>query len=1241
MPPLDRDMMPESTRKAMIETWSNRGKPATTKNFVDPYLLLTRPAKPETRRSLPLALMRCLKSPFLAAVVPRLLLIFFRYSQPILIHQAIIYATATLAPPESFRGYWLVVSAVMIYVGIALSAAAYQNSLNRLKLMTRSALVGLIHDHTMTLASVAYDDGASTTLMSTDADNLDGIAEMIHEIWAQVVEVFIGICLLASQVGWIWPLPLFLIYLCSHMSRFVAKHLQPGQKAWNNATQDRIAATSSALRMMKVMKMLGFHNHLSRRIQKLREIELRAASKLRWVMVYYNASANALGIFSPAITLVLFAVISAANSRSLDTETAFTTVAILSMVTHPANMVMTFAPRVVSALSGFERIQSFLLRSPLQVSNRALRKDPSSELAWNPISNQLPTTGPDIQISRVTIGHPQVILEDINIEVATGKLTIVSGPTGSGKSTILRLILGEITPTHGFVSSTTQRIAYCAQIPWLPSGTIKEAICGGTNIYDSSDRRSEKWYDDVINMCSLTHDFESLADGDQTQIGSRGFNLSGGQRQRVALARTLFARCDIVLLDDNFSGLDGETERTIFNNLFGPSGLLRRLGTTVVLVSNSAQFFPAAHHIVVLGNRGIVDQGSWQNINTKATSIAKFSSSHTSRENVILSANYDKLSAQLRAKDDTELDLARQTGDTALYGYYLGFVDCVNLLYFVSVTSMHSFCITVPQYWLRLWTESGNSHTAFYVGGYFLLSTVAWITTSTQAWAVLIRISPQSGLRLHQRLLDIVTCAPLSFFSKTEVGSILNRFSQDVQIVDKQLPSALQTIVTQLCKLAMQIVMLYVAEKWLVMLFPVCMLLVYIVQKVYLRTSRQLRYLELQARASVLSSFLESVEGLETIRAFGWSQAVIQNNIQSVERSQRPEFLLLCLQRWLNVVLDLLAAGVATTAIAIAVAFREHVSGAQIGIALNIMLVTNTTLLKLVENWTTFEVSLGAIARLKALEKTTPLDGGANPTIEPPENWPSSGHIVFEAITAEYHPESVVIKDLSLNVSPGQKLIVCGRTGRLLELRSGKITLDGIDIKNIRLDLLRQRCFIAVSQDPLLLPQETIRFNLDPENLVSDDALITALTKSGLWSHFVESNKHVNGGIGISGSGEHSILDRKVSLFQELSVGQCQLFAICRALVKADGLRALGMMPVVLLDEVTSSLDVATESSIDRIVDEEFTQKGQTVIIIAHRLGNLRTKIGRDAVAYMADGRLREVRSDLAPSTMHHFTQTE
>lgn len=202
---------------------------------------------------------------------------------------------------------------------------------------------------------------------------------------------------------------------------------------------------------------------------------------------------------------------------------------------------------------------------------------------------------------------------------------------------------------------------------------------------------------------------------------------------------------------------------------------------------------------------------------------------------------------------------------------------------------------------------------------------------------------------------------------------------------------------------------------------------------------------------------------------------------------------------------------------------------------------------------------------------------------------------------------------------------------RLLEPQSGSIELDGIDIGRVKLDRLRQRCFIVVSQDPLLLAHETLRFNLDPSTSVSVELLIAALTTAGLWSHFCEGTAYagVESGtvLNLLGIGEHPILDQKVSLLQELSLGQCQLFAVCRALIKASWLRGAGVMPVILLDEVTSSLDIATESAIHRIIDTEFTGRGHTVIIVAHRLGLLaeQMKHGRDAVATMADGRVREV----------------
>jgi ATP-binding cassette subfamily C (CFTR/MRP) protein 1 len=206
---------------------------------------------------------------------------------------------------------------------------------------------------------------------------------------------------------------------------------------------------------------------------------------------------------------------------------------------------------------------------------------------------------------------------------------------------------------------------------------------------------------------------------------------------------------------------------------------------------------------------------------------------------------------------------------------------------------------------------------------------------------------------------------------------------------------------------------------------------------------------------------------------------------------------------------------------------------------------------------------------------------------------------------------------------------------RLLALQDGSITLDGVDIKQVRLDILRQQGFITVSQDHLLLANETLRFNLDPDSSVTNGDLVTALNKTQLWSHFVQNGASVPPN-GFTLLNLNRILDKKLSLFAELSVGQEQLFALSRALVKAQIAQDSGRKPVILLDEVTSSLDPTTESIIHGNIDEEFTKMGHTVICVTHRIEVLakHTVPGRDVVVLLGDGRLQEVITDLSPMTL-------
>ncbi|KAI0176465.1 ABC transporter [Hypoxylon sp. FL1284] len=1213
LPSIDRKLRPGPIRAAALRAWDQR-------------------PKPEKKTALPGVLFRCLKKPFLLAIPPRIFLTFFRYSQPILISQAIVYVTKDEPTKQAWTGHRLVIVSAVVYIGLAISTTAYQHSLNKLRITIRAALVALIHSKTMDSYAETTSEGRVLTLASTDVDGLDTIGEMFHETWGQVLEVVIGIFLLSREVGWLFPVPLIIIVLCSRMSQYVAKNLRKRQGNWNRATQSRISITSAAVSAIKNVKMLGLQNIISVSIERQRQHEIGMANKVRWMNLAYAASANALGMSAPVLTLVLYAILANMRGVKLDTETAFTTIAILIMVTHPANMVMTIIPRAIASFASFERIQDFLLEPS--------RQDQRIEI---PDSTECPeprsVLRPAISLASLSVGGSRSALDNINLAVLQNSIVMCCGATAAGKTILVRSILGEI-PSTGTVVVSSKRIGYCAQIACLPNSSIKEIITSYAKEHVALD---SEWYMSVVNACCLTEDIDALPGCDEYLVGSRGINLSGGQRQRLALARAIFARTDVIVLDDPFSALDGKTEADIVQNLLGPHGLLRNLGVTVLLISNSTQYFPLADEVIFLENGRIKKQGQWAELSSHNPRILKTVLGEDHVHDTKFQA-VDQLPQPQRRIEDTAIDVKRKTGDTELYRYYIKAAGPANVFFMVACTAAYSIFVTFPQFWLKIWTDSDSSNTWVFTCGYIALNFMAWITTIGGIWFTIIFIAPHSGKVLHSQLLKTVISAPILYFSKTDNGSILNRFSQDLQLVDSQLPNALSTVTVQIFKLLNQAALLFIAQKLLTFTLPLCLAVVYAVQRVYLRTSRQLRLLELESKSAISVDFLETIDGLSTIRAFQGQTKAIAQHLLRLGESQKPFYILLCLQCWLRIVLDLLVAGIAVGVIALAVILKDTTSGGEVGVALNMVLVANATLLKLVEAWTNLEISLGAIARIKDLEEKVLPEDSLTETFLPPETWPPSGQIALHNVTASYTKDKTALDDVSLQIEPGQIVLICGRTGsgkstllstlvKLLDLQSGSILVDGVNIGFVPRSIIRERCFVTVSQEPLLLGQQSLRFNVDPSESLSDNTIISILTRVGLWKHLshdpnenvvaVDTN-HESGG---QQAYTHPVLDSVFGSLPPISVGQGQLLALARALLQVHAISTSGAKPIILLDEATSSLDIETEAIIHGIVHEEFTCKGHTVIMVAHRVGAAISHLreGVDTVVWMRNGKIEKV----------------
>ncbi|PWY92268.1 putative ATP-binding cassette transporter [Aspergillus heteromorphus CBS 117.55] len=1197
LPDIHRSLSSETLRKEALKSWNSQSRTLT-------------------QWTLPLSLVRGLKSAFLTPVISRLFVVLFRYAQPILIDVAIRFVR-TSHPEEAdmHDGLWLITFAGVVYLGLAISTAVYQHQIDRLEIMVRGALIGLIHHQSLNAPSTGSEDTQALALLTSDIESIESIGGIFHETWAHFLEVVVGTALLAARIRWFAFLPLLIIFGCSRVSAYVAKHLQGKQRDWNVATQERISTTSSALGGIKSVKMMGLEDPIHSQISHLRDQELRMSKRLRWIQVAYNASANALGIFAPVLTLVVYAM-SPQNNGVLQPNEVFTSVALLAMVTHPANMVMTFISRAVAMMANINRVQSYISRPSLEDTRETLVEEDVKE---------------SVAMENVTIKPPsmaQPIIQGACLHLEKGDLVIVGGAVGSGKTTVALAMLGEVPLTTGSICVASKRIAYCSQAPWLPSVTIRDAICGG-------EVGDQEWYNTVIDACGLVPDLAVLSSGDMTFIENNGINISGGQRQRIALARAVFSRYSIILLDDPFSALDQAVTDGIVNKLLGSQGLFKSMRTTVLLISNSRNLYSMADRVLVIrdSNAHLEDLISFEKISDlrEASSPADTSPCATP-----LYGQQQKQSSQKHRMEDAAEDISRRAGDVALYGYYLNAVGPCNALLMTICTATYSFCFTFSQYVLKWATQAPPQNARIYMGCYAAISFIAWVATNGNMWSTQLKIAIRSGKVLHAQLLQRILGASLTYFIESDIAVTLNRFGQDITLIDKQLPSALANLLnTEICKLLMQVLLLLIVQPVMVATVPVCAICVYFIQRVYLRTSRQLRFLDLESRSQLYTNFLDTSSGVTTIRAFGWKDKFQEENIKALDLSQKPFYLLLCLQRWLNVTLDCVIAVIAVALMTLTVLYRNTTTGADLGLALNMIIGVNATLLKLVQSWTSLETSLGAIARLKSVQECVPIEDRPWGTIEPALQWPSSGKLQIQNASVSYsQTQGLTLEDISLSVNPGQKLIVVGRTGsgkttlmlpllQLLTPRSGSIRIDEVDITRVPLNTLRRRGMIAVPQDGFIIPTASLRFNLDPYGLSSEDTILAALKRTRLWNKISTTFAHTAGPTADLVIDFPKLLDLPMSTFLPFSAGELQLFALCRTLLRVWENKST--KPVIVLDEAGSSLDSETESILEEILREDLG--GHTVVIIAHRvegvMGAMRP--GVDAIATMQNGCLQKV----------------
>lgn len=803
------------------------------------------------------ALTKTLATSLLLPIPARLALTGFKFCQPFLINTLLDYLQQpTNTSPNNF-GYGLIGAAILIYTGLAVSTAIYWYFHERTLCMSRSALAGAVYRKTTEVKLSAAGDVAALTLMSTDVERIRLGFLNLHEFWANTLEVGLASWLLQRQVGSAFVAPLVVVLVCITCAAFVNRFTGRRQRAWMDKIQKRVGLTANVISSMKHLKISGLAAPVEHLIQNMRVDELETASRFRTVYIIVITFGYAPLALCPVIT---FAV----TARNLEVSTIFTSLSFLLLLADPLTYLFQNTPNLLAAFACLDRIQDFLTsdsRSDYRLPNTKFTPArPDHDGPGN--RDEKVTPYPLVKITDGSFGWEtgKAALKNLSLDIPKSQLTILVGPVASGKSTLCKVLLGEVPVSHGEIilnfDTVSQKIGYCDQTPYLSNSSIKENILGFSTFNKSR-------YNEVIEATMLLQDLAIFPDGDGTKVGSSGITLSGGQKQRVSLARALYLDTDIFVFDDILSGLDADTEDQVFKRVFGPNGLLRQRNATVVLSTHSIQHLPCADHIIALGENGtVVEQGSFQDLianekyvhslDIKESTVRTFESHLPAKTQGSSNAEENAVAEHVAPTYLEEKD--RMLGDSTVYRYYLTSLGKTSITAFVTFGLGWGYFYNFGTVWLRFWSDDADSlhpahSNAFYVGIYALFQ-LSYLGCMFFSFLICFRTMIEvSGSKLHKAALRTVIGAPLRFFTTTDTGLVTNFFSQDMTLIDNELPIAITNLACDVANALGMAAVIATASPYLAISYPFIFALLYVIQKFYLRTSRQLRLLDLEAKS--------------------------------------------------------------------------------------------------------------------------------------------------------------------------------------------------------------------------------------------------------------------------------------------------------------------------------------------------------------------------------------------------------
>ncbi|KAG7822777.1 hypothetical protein KL909_003942 [Ogataea angusta] len=1137
--------------------------------------------------------------------------------------------------------------------------------------------------------------GGIINLMAVDAFKVSEIGGYLHYFPNSFVMAAVAIYMLYKLLGWSSLIGTATLIAILPINYMLVEKLSKYQKQMLLVTDKRIQKTNEAFQNIRIIKYFAWEDKFADTIMKIREEELGylVGRCVVWALLIF------LWLVVPTVvTLITFYAYTVIQGNPLTSPIAFTALSLFTLLRGPLDALADMLSMVMQCKVSLDRVEDFL-------------NEPETT-KYQQLSAPRGPNSPLIGFENATFywsknSKAEFALKDLNIDFKVGKLNVVIGPTGSGKSSLLLALLGEMDLDKGNVflpgaiprddltpnpvTGLMESVAYCSQTAWLLNATVKE------NIIFASPFNQER-YDAVIHACGLTRDLSILEAGDETEIGEKGITLSGGQKQRVSLARALYSSASYLLLDDCLSAVDSHTAVHIYEYCI--NGELMK-GRTCILVSHNVSLtIKEADFVVMMDNGRIKAQGSVDELmqegllneevvksvmQSRSASTANLAAlddnSQISSEAIAegLAKNIAKKIQKPQQSKKSKLieDETKSDGSVKpeIYYAYFRYFGNPALWIMIAFLFIGSQSVNVYQsYWLRRWSaiedkrdisafsnlsdttlllfptfHSINWHrplveyalqpfgfaveersTMYYITIYTLIG-LAFATLGSSRVILTFLGGLNVSRKIFKDLLDKLLHARLRFFDQTPIGRIMNRFSKDIEAIDQELALYAEEFVTYLISCLSTLVVVCAVTPAFFVAGVLILLVYYGVGVLYLELSRDLKRFESITKSPIHQHFSETLVGMTTIRAYGDERRFLKQNFEKIDVNNRPFWYVWVNNRWLAYRSDMIGAFIIFFAAAFAVAYSDKIDAGLAGISLSFSVSFRYTAVWVVRMYAYVEMSMNSVERVQEYIEQTPQEPPKYLPQDPVNSWPSNGVIDVQNICIRYSPELPrVIDNVSFHVNAGEKIGVVGRTGagkstiitsffRFVDLESGSIKIDGLDISKIGLKSLRKGLTI-IPQDPTLF-SGTIRSNLDIFGEYGDLQMFEALRRVNLIS--IEDYQRIvdRNGAAVAdetaqarGDNVNKFLDLDSTVSEgggNLSQGERQLLCLARSILK--------MPKILMLDEATASIDYESDAKIQATIREEFSTS--TVLTIAHRL---KTIIDYDKILLLDHGKVKE-----------------